>query len=162
MDINLDTLKREIVEYLNASGFAVFRSSPGGLEGLPIVVWDSERYPDYQMFLNVAQQVGSKLVLFASRELESDEIDETLEQLESSDLSREERRDYETRLRELRAYEGVTCSLELAFDYHSRLYVYEVRPDWYEELVGIGDEITVNLPSEDEDDGSLGGFYSNN
>jgi len=164
VDINLDTLKREIVQYLEASGFAVYRSSPGGLEGLPLILWDSESYPDYQMFLNVAQNVGSKLILFASRELEASEIDEALEQLDDCELSREERRDFESRLRDLRVYEGVTCSLELAFDYHARLYVYEIRPDWYDEFLNIGDEIAVHLPTEadDEDDGSLGGYFSNN
>ncbi len=67
-------------------------------------------------------------------------------------------------MRELRAYEGVTCSLELAFDHHSRLYVYEVQPDWYEEFLGMGDEITSHLPmpEEEDDDESLGGFYSKN
>ena len=29
MDLDLGTLKREILEYLDASGFAVFRSQPG-------------------------------------------------------------------------------------------------------------------------------------
>jgi hypothetical protein len=36
MDLNLDTLKQEILEYLEQSEFAVFRSAPGGLEGLPM------------------------------------------------------------------------------------------------------------------------------
>ena len=43
----------------------------------------------------------------------------------------------------MRIFEGVTCSLELAFDYHSRLYVYEVQPDWFEEFLGIEDEIVL-------------------
>ena len=55
MDLNLDTLKREILGYLEQAEFAVFRSSPGGLEGAPtMVLWDTENYPDYQMFLDVA------------------------------------------------------------------------------------------------------------
>jgi hypothetical protein len=78
-------------------------------------------------------------------------------------LSREERRDLEARLRELRAHEGVTCSLELAFDHHARMYVYEVRPDWYDEFLSIGDEISVHLPGDEgeEGDGSFG-YFSNN
>jgi hypothetical protein len=70
----------------------------------------------------------------------------------------------ERRVRAVRGYEGVTCALELAFDHHARMYVYELRPDWYEEFLGICDEITSHLPiqEEEEDDGSLGGFYSNN
>ena len=164
MDLNLNTLKREILDYLEASGFAVFHSSPGGLEGIPMVVWDTEHYPDYQMFLDVATKTSNKLVLFATRELESSDIDELVAQLDDCDLTRDERREYEGRLRDLRAFEGVTCSLELAFDHHSRLYVYEVQPDWYEEFLEMEDEIFSRSTDEDElsDNDSLGGFFSKN
>lgn len=164
MDLNLDTLKQEILVYLEHSEFAVFRSAPGGLEGLPMVLWDTERYPDYQMFLDTARKTGAKMILFACREFDSPVIDEAVEELDECDLTREERRDLEVRLRNLRAHEGVTCSLELAFDHHARLYVYEVRPDWYDEFLSIGEEIAVHLPhgeAEQEDDGSFG-YFSNN
>jgi len=164
MDLNLDTLKQEILEYLERSEFVVFRSAPGGLDGLPMVLWDAERFPDYQMFLDTARKLGAKMILFAAREFAAPEIDEAVEQLDECDLTREERRDLEVRLRELRIHEGVTCSLELAFDHHARMYVYEVRPDWYDEFLSIGDEISVNLPGGDNDeegDGSFG-YFSNN
>jgi len=163
VDLNLDTLKREILEYLDTSGFAVFRSHPGGLEGLPLVTWDTERYPDYQMFLETARKIGCKMIVFASRDFEESEMEEALEELEECDIPADERLDFERRLRGTRGYEGITCSLELAFDHHARMYVYELRPDWYEEFLGICDEISSHLPEElDEDDASLGGFYSNN
>ncbi len=163
MDLNLDTLKHEILEYLASSGFAIFHSSPGGLDGLPMVLWDSERHPDYQMFLEVAQKTGVKLILFASREFEAGEIDELSEQLDDCELSREEYREYESRLRDLRAYEGVTCTLELAFDYNSRLHVYEVQPDWFEEFINIEEELMARMTDDDvEEDDSLGGYYSKN
>jgi hypothetical protein len=164
VDVNLDTLKREILEYLEAAGFAVFRSSPGGLEGLPMVLWDVEHHPDYQSFLGVAQQAGVKLVLFGAAEFEVSDIDELQEQLDDCDLTRDERRDYEARLRELRVFEGVTCSIEIAFDYHSRLYVYEVQPDWYEEFLTLEEEITSRFSDEsDLDTGdSMGGYFSKN
>ena len=163
MDVNLDTLKREILEYLGSSGFAIFQSSPGALEGFPLVIWDSQHHPDYQKFLDVARQIGTKLILFASRVLETADIDDLVEHLDECELSREERRDYESRLREMRAFEGVTCSLELAFDYNSRLYVYAVQPDWYEEFLSVEDEIVSRLSDEDDsEDDSLGGYYSKN
>src|SRR3989442_6803917 len=76
VDLNLDTLKHEIVEYLDGSGFAVFRNHPGGLDGLPMVTWDTERYPDYQMFLETARKVGCKMILFASRDFEEVEMED--------------------------------------------------------------------------------------
>ncbi|HLY18915.1 MAG TPA: hypothetical protein VKR61_16910 [Bryobacteraceae bacterium] len=165
MDLNLDTLKQEIVEYLEHSEFAIFRGAPGGLEGLPMVLWDAERFPDYQMFLDAARKTGAQMIVFAAREFEAPEIDDAVEELEECDLTREERLDLEARLRELRVHEGVTCSLELAFDHHARMYVYEIRPDWYDEFLSIGEEIAVHLPtggeSEREDDGSFG-YFSNN
>jgi hypothetical protein len=165
MDLNLDTLKQEILEHLEHSEFAVFRGTPGGLEGLSMVMWDADRYPDYQMFLDTARKTGAKMILFAAREFESPEIDDAVEELDECDLSREERRELEARLRELRVHEGVTCSLELAFDHNARMYVYEIRPDWYDEFLSIGDEIAVHLPAggtePQEDDGSFG-YFSNN
>lgn len=163
MDLNLETLKSEILEYLEAGSFAIFHSNPGGLEGLPMVIWDTEKYPDYQMFLEIAKHVGANLILFATSEFTLEELESVSEELEGCELERDERRDLESRLKGMRAYEGVTCSLEMAFDYQSRFYVYEVRPDWYEDFLTIGDEIDAHTPGPDEDDGSsLGGYFSNN
>ena len=164
MDLNLDTLKHEIRESLDSAGFAVFHSSPGALDGFPLVLWDTEGHPDYQMFLEVARKSGIKLILFATREFDSSDLDDLLAQLDDSEVTREEKREYESRLRELRIFAGVTCSLELAFDYNSRLYVYEVEPDWYEEFLSVEDEIVARGTDEDDtrDDEPLGGYFSKN
>ena len=163
MDLNLEPLKREILAYLDASEFAVFHSSPGGLDSLPMVLWDAERYPDYQMFLEVARKAGVKLIMFASSQMEAADLDELKDQIEESDLTREQQRECQSRLRELRVHEGVTCSIELAFDIHSRIYVYELQPDWYDEFVNLEEEIMAHVPDDEEDDdSSLGGYYSKN
>lgn len=163
MDLNLDTLKREILDYLASAGLAVFRGSPGGLEGMPMVLWDVDQYPDYQMFLEVARQCGARLVIFAAREFAASDLEELQEQIDECDLPRDEQREYESRLRELRIHEGVTCSLELAFDCDSRLYVYEVQPDWYEEFLNLEEEISSRLGEDELDAGdSLGGYFSKN
>jgi hypothetical protein len=164
VDLNLDTLKREILDYLNSAGFAVFHSSPGALDGLPMVIWDAERHPDYRMFLDAARSAGSKLICFGTRDFDSETLDDLLVQLEDSGFGREEERDYETRLREMRVHEGVTCSIEMAFDYDSRLYVYEVRPDWYEEFLTIEDEIMSQFTAGEQidDTDTLGGYFSKN
>ncbi len=163
MDLNLDTLKREILDYLESGGFAIFHSNTGALEGLPMVLWDTERHPDYQMFLDVAQKSGAKVILFASREFDAADLDELASQLEEGGFDRDEQREYESRLREFRGYEGLTCALEMAFDYNARLYVYEVQPDWYEEFLSVEDEISSRLADEEDmDDGSLGGYFSKN
>ena len=166
MDLNLDTLKREILEYLDSSGLAVFHGRPGGLDGQPMVLWDTERFPDYQAFLEVALKSETRVIIFGTREFQPSDTEDLLAQLDDLDLSREDKRDYEKRLRALRAHEGVTCSLELAFDYHSRLYVYEMQPDWYDEFLSVEDEIMSLMTEPDgmdgEDDEPLGGYFSKN
>ena len=165
MDLNLDTLKREILGYLDETGFAVFHTSPGSLDGASsMVLWDTEHHPDYQMFLDVARKTGIKLILLGSREFEASDIDELIEQLDTSDLPREEQREYRSRLRDLRGYEGQTCSIELGFDFNQRLYVYEVQPDWYEEFLQLDEEIIARVADDDmdDDDEPLGGYFSKN
>ena len=165
MDLNLDTLKREILEYLDSSGLAVFHGCPGGLDGQSMILWDTERHPDYQTFLDVAVKSETRVIVFASREFQTADTEDLLAQLDDLELSREEKRDYEKRLRELRVHEGVTCSLELAFDYHARLYVYEMQPDWYDEFLSVEDEImslVADREDVDDDDEPLGGYFSKN
>lgn len=164
MDLNLDTLKREILEYLESSGLAVFHGHPGGLDSHGLVLWDTERHPDYQTFLEVAVKCETRLIIFASREFTASDVDDLTSQLDGLDLDRDEKREFEKRLRAMRPYEGVTCSLELAFDYHSRLYVYQMQPDWYDEFLSVEDEIMSLLSDAEEmdDDEPLGGYFSKN
>ncbi len=166
LEPNLETLKTEILDYLESSDFAVFRSLAGGLEGLPIIEWDTERCPDYHKFLEAARKAGENLILFGSRELAEEEIAEAREELEESDFDHDERRELEVRLKAAERHVGAICSLELAFDHNSHLYVYEKRPDWYEDFLDACEEISAMFSTGDEsaDAGTegLGGFYSNN
>ena len=165
MDLNLDSLKSEILTYLDASGFTVFHTTPGGLEGQAMVIWDSERHPDYRMYLETATRSGASLICFGSREFEQEEIDELNEHIEELGLPRDEQREFQSRLRKIRGHVGVTCAIEMAFEHGYRLYVYELQPDWYEEFLNLEDEVMSHfggLEGEDDEDESMGGFYSNN
>ena len=163
MDLNLDTLKREILGYLDEAGFAVFRSSPGTIDGVAgSMIWDAEEHPDYQEFLQVASKVGVKLIVFASREFEATDLDELVEQLDSADLPRDEDREYRSRIRDLRIYQGVTCSIELAFDFDQRLYIYELRPDWFDEFLELDEEVIARVSDDEMGDDTLGGYFSKN
>lgn len=166
MDVNLEKLKTEILDYLENSGFAVFRSHAGALEGMPVITWDTDQWPDYRTFLDVARKAGEKIILFATRELAEEEIEEAREELEETDFERDERRDLERRLKAAQRHLGATCSLELAFDHNSHLYVFEARPDWYEDFLDACDEIeavlTVTDESEESGTDGFGGYYSNN
>jgi hypothetical protein len=166
MDLNLDSLKDEILHFLEASSFAIFRGHAGALDELPVVTWDSERFPDYRMFLDTAARSGEKVVIFIAAIFEDEDIEDIEADVELSGLDREHARDIQQRLGRFRTYLGRTCFIQIAFDHHSRLYVYELQPDWYNEYLELTDELEVMLPHEHEhedgDDESMGGFYSNN
>ena len=131
-----------------------------------MITWDVERCPDYRAFLDTARKAGEKLILFASRELAEDEIEEAQEELMETAFTRDERRDLESRLAKAQRHVGATCSLELAFGHNAHLYVYEARPDWYDDFLDACEEINSVLPLDDDSqgrsDGLGGGFYSNN
>jgi hypothetical protein len=168
VDFDLDSLKEEVLEYLNAEGFAVFRSQAGALEGLPMIFWDTEAHPEFQAFLSVAKTAGARVIVFAHRELQAEELDEALEQVEECEFPRDERRSIERSLADLRSFIGVTCTLEMAFDHEGRFYVYELTTEWFQTFADLSDLLMAasSADTEDEDDedesGSYGGYYSKN
>lgn len=167
MDLNLDALKDEILRFLGASEFAVFRGHPGALDELSVITWDSESFPDYRMFLDAAQRSGEKVIIFIAAPFDEEDIADVEADVALSGLDREHVRSIEQRLNRFKAYLGKTCFIQIAFDHHGRLYVYEMQPDWYSEYLELTDELDVMLPHEHdhedgEDDETLGGFYSNN
>lgn len=164
MDLNLDTLKSSIAEHLEKSDFAVFHHDPGIFNPDRVVTWDIETFPDFGMFLDTARKLGVRMILFATRTFDESELTEAEEDLESSEMSREDRRDYGKTLKSFREYAASTCSIELAFQYETHFYLYEARSDWYDEFVGITDEVMTFGGIEDDGDGGdgIGGFYSKN
>jgi hypothetical protein len=165
VDLNLDTLKNSIAGHLERSDFAIFRHDPGIFDANLVVTWDSETHPDYQMFLDAAKKLGVKMIMFASREFDESEVAEAEEELETSEMSRDDRREYAKTLDDFREHIGSTCSIELAFQHETHFYLYEARPDWYDEFVGITDEVMAfgaGVDDETDGDNSLGGFYSKN
>ena len=163
MATNLDALKDEIEKHLLQNGFNVFYGQSRLLDSLPIIYWESERYPDYRNFLNVAKSAGAKMVVFHHREFTPDHLDDAVEQLESAGLPHEERRSLERRIKELRVYEGFTCAVELSFDHEGRIYVFDLRTEWYDELSDILEEIDMMGADVDEDgEGPIGGYFSQN
>jgi hypothetical protein len=161
---NLDTLHREIQQHLESRGMAVFRSYPrADLEGSQAgaVYWDSEHHPDYREFVEAAWAAGVRLVTLFAREFTPDIVESALAQLSDAELERDERRALDTRLNEMRAYEGFTCQIELSFDHAQRTYVFEVRTDWFDELNDLAERIDDSYQDEG-DENPLSGYYSNN
>lgn len=163
MKQNLDVLKTEIQEYLDRQNFVTYYGLSRSLNGLPIVMWDTDGHPEFKDFLKAAEALGVRLIVINTREFSALFVDNALEEMDEVDLAPDEHRTIERRLREMRAYDGFTCAVELSFDYAQRAYIFELRTEWYDEFTDLVDEIDMAVPDdEDEDEGSIGGYFSKN
>jgi len=161
MKPNLDALKTEIEQHLEEAGLAVFYGYSRALESPPTVYWDCDQYPDYKKFVQAARTAGAKIMVFHQRTFMSEQVDDALEQLAGCNLPREEYREFEQRLSGMRGYDGFVCAIELSFDHEGRVFLFDLRTEWYDELTEILDEIQV-LNADAEDDESMGGYFSKN
>lgn len=165
MALDLASLKAEVLSDLEREEFAIFFTDSGS-EGLSVIYWDVKRRPAVSDFLHAARKCESKLITFYERVFSQAAIDDVLERIESSELSRDERRSYETRLKKLQEFEGFTCELELSFEYGHHVFVYQVRTDWFEDFEDIFAEVTVGdsdlYDDDEEDEGPISGYFSRN
>jgi hypothetical protein len=161
---NLDTLKDEIERYLEEQGFAIFRGFPRMLDSLPLVYWDCDRFPEFKAFLDTAKAVGVRLIVYHQHEFASEQLDTALERLEECEMPRDEYRAMQRRLKDLRMYEGFTCGIELSFDHQGRIYVFDLRTEWYDEFSDMLDDINMLGAEDDEDDDEspMSGYFSKN
>jgi len=166
MALDLETLRKEMQAHLEKSGMPIFFGHHRMLDSLIQVSWDTEGHPDFREFIETGRKSGAKLVVFNPASFQLDQIDEALEELETADFTREEKRHFETRLKQLQAYEGFTCSLQLSFALEGRLYLFELRTDWYDSMRDILNELEVASDpfsdEEEEEEGPIGGYFSNN
>jgi len=162
MNLNLDTLKTEIPDYLRDEGIVVFYGYPREWDPSSEVTWDSKKYPDYKAFLATAKALGVKIVLFHQYDFSTELVDEALDDLPTMGFEYEDQRAMERRLRELSVYEGFTARIELSFSHDDTVYRFELETDWYRELNDILEELDLREESPDDDDDTLGGYYSKN
>jgi hypothetical protein len=163
MALDLETLRVEMQAYLDDAGIAVFHGYHRMSDTLNQVIWDTEQHPDFKEFLATASKAGAALIVFHHQPFSLDQIDQALDQLEDTDFTREEKRGFENRLRQLQAYEGFTCAIELSFCVDGRIYLYELHTEWFEALTDILAELDAATENEEqEDDGTLGGYFSKN
>ncbi len=163
MNLNLDTLRSEVLDYLGKEDFVVFHGYSRLADADSFVAWDTERMPDYHSFVDAAKRAGVRLMVYHFREFTHGHVDEAAERLEEAELTADEQRQAERRLRDLHSYEGFTCALELSFDLEGRVYLFNLRADWYEEYLDLLEELDASIPDEDAgDDDSMGGYYSRN
>jgi hypothetical protein len=161
MATDLETIRTEIQTYLEQSNLAVFHGYSSLTDSIS-VYWDTERHSDFREFLKAAEKAGARLVVFYHQQFSLSEIDEVLQQLEDSELSREEKRAYESRIREIQKYEGFTSVVELSFAVDGRSYQFRLNTEWYEAWEDVLSEIDAVTDEQDEEEGPISGYFSNN
>jgi hypothetical protein len=159
MKMNLESLRTEIQEYLKSRGMVVFHGYPRSGEASEPVFWDTGRHPDYREFLAAAEAAGVRLVTLHAREFTDGLVEDALERLEGSELPRDERHAIETRLREMRGYDGFICQIELSFDLASRVYIFDLRTEWFDDLHDLLDRVDDSYGEDEENEEPLGGGY---
>lgn len=167
MKINLDTLRAEIQEYLQARGLVIFHSFPRTGEPIPAIFWDTEMHPDYREFIAAAEAAGATFITFFVREFSEDMIEEAWERLDEADppgahMDHEDRRAIEARLREASSYTGFTCQIELSFDAGQRVYILDLRTEWFEDLSDLLERIDDARRDPQDDPGPAGPYFSKN
>ncbi len=161
MAIDLETTKAEVQSHIEQSSLAVFYGY-SGLNDAVSVYWDTERHPDFREFVRTAEKAGAKLIVFYHQQFALTEIDDLLQELDDSDLSREEKRGFQSRITEIQKYEGFTCVVELSFAVDGRVFGYQLHADWYSAWEDLLSEIDSAADNEDEDEGPITGYFSNN
>jgi len=162
MKPDLDTLKPEIEKFLEQAGLTLFYGYSRSVETALAIFWDCEAYPDFRRFVETAQSIGTKLMVFHQREFLAEQVEDALERLAGSELSGDEARGFEERINELRVYEGSICAIELSFDHQGRVFLFELRTDWLNELNEMLEEIEVMTPEANDDDTPMSGYFSRN
>ncbi|MGD1091254.1 MAG: hypothetical protein ABSB35_04575 [Bryobacteraceae bacterium] len=160
MKLNLDTLRSEIQDYVESRGMVVFHGSPREGGDPPSVYWDTKGHPDYHAFLGAAESAGVRLVTLWANDFSDELIDDALDRLQTSGIPREESRALRTHLTEMRAYSGFICQIELSFDLGPRVYIFDLRTEWFDDLNDLLDRIDATFDDDDEE--ALGGYFSKN
>jgi hypothetical protein len=162
MAIDLETTRAEIQTHLEQSNVAIFHGY-SSLSETALVYWDTDRHPDFRQFLQAAERAGATLIVFYHQQFSLSEIDDLLQELEDSQLTRDEKRSFESRIREIQKYEDFTCAVELSFSHEGRVYIYRLQTDWYGAWEDILAEIEAAADEHaEEDEGPISGYFSNN
>ena len=161
---DLDTLCAEVERDLATRSFAIFRGHHRALENRSQVDWDVIKSPDFHDYLACAERLGVRLLVFSHQKLTTQLLDQVRERIDTTDLSREDSRDFERTFKKLRGYEGFTSSLELSFDFEGITYIFHISTPWYDELLDMIEDLddAIEHAAGDEDGGPMGGYFSQN
>ena len=151
MKPNLDILKPEIELYLEETGLAVFYGYPRPLEPLRRSIGIATSIRTIGCSFNPRGRPARSSSSFISASFSPSRSTTRIEKLHACELPPQESRQFEERLNDLRAYEGSVCAIELSFDHEGRVFLFDLRTEWFDEFSEMQDEIQLLVPDPDDD-----------
>lgn len=162
MKQDLETLRKDIERQLQDGAYVVYHAETRFADDSRPILWDTQGHPNPGEFLETALSVGVKLIVYHHREFTAEALDQAGEKLEAAELPRDQHRDMERQLRRMQGYIGFTSAIELSFDFDARTYLYEMTAPWYDEYLGLLDDIDDAIDFDDEPPSMGGGYFSQN
>ncbi len=171
MQPNPQTLRDDLLEYIEQQELGVFHCEPETLPTERAIWWDVEQRPDYRDFFRAAERYGVKLIYFYEQEFGEHDIERLEDALEVTMLPDDEMRAFRRRLADFRGYFGFLCRVGVGFQADNRMHWFDVYATWYFDYLDTYDEIRMRsgvfgseFEDEDDDDEEppMGGYYSRN
>lgn len=137
---NPQTLRDELLEYIQKEGFGLFQCEPMGVPVDQAIWWDFGVRPDYKEFFVAAKACGAKLIYFFEQTFTELEIERVETNLEIAMLPEEERRTMLRRLADFRGYIDFLCRVGVGFEVNNRMHWYDVYAPWFFEYLDLVEE----------------------
>lgn len=153
-----------MIDYLRHAGIPVFHAF--GIENDDeFTYWDSNSFPDWRQFVDVAKESGARLMLLATETFDESDLDLGFEKLEECEISADGRREFTRQFETLRKHVGQTAWVRLAFDHSGQWLACEFIAPWHDDYELAMEELNSFIPL-DFDEEELGdsdrGFFSHN
>lgn len=156
---NPQTLRDELLEYIQSEGFGLFQCEPLGVPVSQAIWWDYHVRPDYKEFFAAAKASGVKLIYFFEQVFTELEIERVETNLEIAMLPEDERRTLLRRLADFRGYIDFLCRVGVGFEVNNRMHWFDVYAPWFFEYLDLAEEskplnggFDPDLDDLDEDD----------
>jgi len=153
---NLLSLKDDMVAFIEGHGM---RRLPGYVtEDIPAILWESDDNPDsWKDFVEMAKHAGALFVTISEVKLDSEELDELVEEASELNFPDEEAAEL-VEAQWLQKFADKVGYLQLGFAHQGIMFLHETTTEWYERyqelLEGIENlhDIVIEDTEEENED----------
>ena len=166
MALDLETLRKEMQAHLEKSGMPIFFGHHRMLDSLIQVSWDTEGHPDFREFIETAVNPGLSWWCLIRPLSSSTKLTRLWKNWKPPILRAKKSAISKRASSNCRPMKASLAPSQLSFALEGRLYLFELRTDWYDSMRDILNELEVATDpfsdEEEEEEGPIGGYFSNN